>query len=208
MTAAPPARSDGPVTEPAADDAPPPPPARPSRWRLVLLAAVIAATYVVGRATGVTESLTLEGVRDAVAGAGAVGVVGFVALFAAGELVHVPGLVFVGAAVAVWGPAQGGLVAAVGALVSLVTSFVFVRGIGGKALDGVQNGLARRILGHLERRPVTTVALCRAVFVLSPPVTYALALSPVRFRDYLVGSAIGLVPPVSIAVVVFDRLLR
>lgn len=186
----------------------PPTPPRGGRWRLVALALVIVATFVIGRATGATERLSPEGVRQAVEGAGAAGVVGFLVLFVVGELVHVPGLVFIGAAVAVWGPVRGGAIGGVGALLSLVTSFVVVRAIGGTPLDAVKNRLARRILAHLETRPVTTVAAVRTVFILSPPVTYALALSGIRFRDYLVGSAVGLVLPLSVAVVVFDWLAR
>jgi uncharacterized membrane protein YdjX (TVP38/TMEM64 family) len=186
-------------------DAPAPRP--PRRWRLLALAAVVVATLVVGRASGATESLSVEGVRRAVEDAGLVGLVLFVALFAVGELLHVPGLVFVAAAVAIWGPVAGGLAASAGALVSLVTSFAVVRGVGGSHRPAPRWAFLERLLAGLERRPVATVALARAVFILSPPVTYALALSPVRFRDYLVGSALGLVAPLTVAVLVFDRVV-
>ncbi len=179
-----------------------------SVWRLVALALALAGTFVLGRITGATEHLSAEGLRELVEGAGAVGVVGFVVLFVVGELLHVPGLVFIGAAVALWGPARGGAIAGVGALLSLATSFVVVRAIGGTPLGAVKSGLARRILRHLDVRPVVTVAAVRAVFILSPPVTYALALSGIRFRDYFVGSAVGLAPPLLVAVLVFDCLAR
>lgn len=170
------------------------------------LAVVIVATLVVARATGVHESLTPDGIRAKVAAAGAWGALGFLALFVVGELLHVPGLVFIGAALTVWGPLQGGALGAAGALLSLVTSFVVVRAIGGTALEDVRSGFLRRVLDGLERRPIATVALARAVLVLSPPVTYALALSGIRFRDYFIGSAIGLVPPLTLVVVLFDRI--
>jgi uncharacterized membrane protein YdjX (TVP38/TMEM64 family) len=188
------------------DELPPP----PRRWpRLVALAALLLATWAVAHATGLTEQLgTKEAVRDLVRRLGPAGVVGFVGLFAVGELLHVPGLVFVGAAVLVWGPVVGGAIAGVGALVSLVTSFVVVRAVGGKPLGDVKGGLAGRLLANLERHPVRTIALARAVLILSPPVTYALALSGVRFRDYLLGSAVGLVPPMIVAAVIFDRMLN
>ncbi len=192
-----------PVTPPVDAETP-----RGSAWRLVALALVLVGTFVIGHAAGASEHLSAEGLRRLVEGAGAAGVVGFVVLFVVGELVHVPGLVFVGAAVALWGPAHGGAIAGVGALLSLVTSFVVVRAIGGTPLGAVKSGLARRVLRHLDLRPVTTVAVVRAVFILSPPITYALALSGIRFRDYFVGSAVGLVPPLTVAVLVTDWLAR
>lgn len=189
-----------------AQAAPPPDEKKRSRrWRLVALALAIVATVVLARATGVHESLTLEGVRAKVTAAGAWGAVGFLALFVVGELLHVPGLVFIGAALTVWGPVQGGLLGALGALLSLVTSFVVVRAIGGTALEDVRSGFVRRVLDGLERRPIATVALARAVLILSPPVTYALALSGIRFRDYFIGSALGLIPPLTLVIVLFDR---
>ncbi len=178
-----------------------------TRARLIALAAVLLAGLLVGHATGATEKLTADGIRSFVASAGALGVLAFLALFVVGELLHVPGLVFVAAAVALWGPLAGGAIAAVGSILSLVTTFAVVRGVGGKPLGEVKLAFARRMLDGLERRPVFTVAVLRTVLILSPPVTYALALSPIKFRDYLVGSAIGLVVPLSVAVLVFDRVI-
>ncbi len=59
---------------------------------------------------------------------------------------------------------------------------------------------------RLDERPITTVLLLRTVFWLAPPLNYALALSSVRFRHYLIGSAAGLVAPVGGAAVFFDWL--
>jgi hypothetical protein len=43
--------------------------------------------------------------------------------------------------------------------------------------------------------------------MLAPPLTYALALSPVKQRDHLVGSALGLVIPVSAVVFLSEAAL-
>lgn len=177
-----------------------------SRWRLVALAAAIVATLALARATGAHESLSVEGIRAQVASAGAWGPIGFVALFVVGELLHVPGMVFFGAALLLWGPVRGGALGSVGALLSLATSFVVVRAIGGTPLGDVRSGWMRRVFDRLERRPIATVALLRAVLILNPPVTYALALSGIRFRDYFVGSALGLSLSLTIVTVLFDHI--
>jgi len=178
-----------------------PPPSRARWWRIGALLAFIALTFVVAKLTGATEHLTRDGVVQAVHAAGAWGVVAFICVFAVRELVHVPGPVFVIAAVKLWGPFQGGALAGAGALVSLVTSFAVVRAVGGKPLGGVKSGLAGRLLANLERHRLRTVALCRLLLVLAPPVTYALALSGVSFHDYMLGSAVGLVVPLTLFVV-------
>ncbi|MCB9621848.1 MAG: DedA family protein, partial [Sandaracinus sp.] len=55
-----------------------------------------------------------------------------------------------------------------------------------------------------ERRPVRVVALLRLILWMAPPLNYALAMSAVRFRDYVVGSALGLILPIAAAALFFD----
>ena len=92
----------------------------------------------------------------------------------------------------------------VGGLTSLALSFVVVRTVGGKALSKVRNRWMAKALTALDDRPVRTVALLRLIFWLAPPLNYALALSNVRLRDYLVGSALGFVLPVIGIAAAFD----
>ena len=44
----------------------------------------------------------------------------------------------------------------------------------------------------------------RMFLFLLPAVNYGLAMTRVRFRDYLVGSAIGLVPPMIVIALAFE----
>lgn len=175
------------------------PSARSSPARLLLLLAGLGGLALALRASGLTGRLSLEGLRDAVQAAGPWGPGVFTAAFCLGELAHVPGLVFVGAALLVWGPLQGALLAYLAALASVSCTFLLVRGLGGQAAAGLRWSWARRALYRLERRPVATVAPLRAVLVLSPPLNYALPLTSLRFRDHLLGSALGLVAPLGVA---------
>jgi uncharacterized membrane protein YdjX (TVP38/TMEM64 family) len=164
----------------------------------VALAALLVALLVAGRLTGLTDRLSVPALRAAVGAAGAWGPVLFVLAFCAGELVHVPGMVFVAAAAFAYGPVNGAALSFAGALASLSVTFAFVRAVGGKPLSTLKWPLAERILAHLDRRPVRTIALLRLVLWISPPVSYALALSGVRFRSYLAGSALGLAIPIPV----------
>jgi len=182
--------------------------AGPSRLRLALLAVFLVGLFVLGAATGWTDRFTLEGVRATIADAGPWGFVVFLGAFAIGELLHVPGFLFVAAAVLAYGRLIGGAAAYVGAVVSVVVSFGVVRGVGGRALGGLKNARVRRILDRLEERPVRVVAILRLILWMAPPLNYALALSPVRFRDYLIGSALGLVVPITLASIFLDWFIR
>ena len=118
------------------------------------------------------------------------------------------GLVFVAAAVAVYGRNSGILVALLGALISATVSFAVVRAFAGRALADVQRPLIRRLLTHIDNWPVLTVALLRLIFQTAPPLNYALPMTAVRWRDHLVGSVLGLPVPVGVMAFFFDWLLH
>ncbi len=172
--------------------------------RLVLLGALVAALLIVRYGTHFGASLSTAYLRDVVQRAGVAGVGVFVVAFACGELLHVPGMVFVAAAVLSWGRVAGGAVAYVGALVAVSLAFVIVRGVGGQPLAELRRPRLQAILAHLDERPIRTVALLRLVLWLAPAVTYALALSRIRYRHYVAGSAIGLALPVAAAAALFE----
>jgi uncharacterized membrane protein YdjX (TVP38/TMEM64 family) len=212
--------SDGPVPaeEPRADAAPDAPapaeaPAAPAPspvnwWRLGALAALIVGLIVLGKVTGVTAYLTTERIRTTVQAAGWWGALVLIALFCVGELVHVPGWVFLGASVIAYGRVTGGLLAYVGAICSVSVSFFVVRGVGGKPLGAIRWRWVRKILAQLDTHPLRTVVVLRSILWMAPQLNYALALSNVRFRDYLVGSALGLLLPLAGMVLLFDRIFN
>jgi uncharacterized membrane protein YdjX (TVP38/TMEM64 family) len=176
--------------------------------RLAILAALIIAVLIVAEVTGLRGSFTIARLRTLTLAAGSFGVLLYVAAFIVGEIIHVPGLLFVAAGVAIWGRLWGGVISWAASVLALSATFLVVRAIGGRALDGLKHPWLDRMLVRLADAPIRTVALLRAVLVISPPVTYALAFSPVRFSDFFIGSAIGLVAPLALAALFFERILR
>lgn len=175
--------------------------------RLGLLALLIVTLAVIGEATGLRRSLTLTRLRALTLEMGGWGVAFYVTAFVVGEFLYVPGLAFVAAAIAVYGRLWGGALAWLTATLSVCVTFAIVRGIGGRPLGEIERPLIKKLMARMERRPVRTVILLRTVFIISPPLNYALALSTLSFADFLIGSAIGLFLPICAAAVLFDRLL-
>ena len=180
----------------------------PGGYRLLFLTLAVLGLWIAAWATGVTGRFTSDSVRSLVAGRGLSGVVAFIVVFSAGQLLRVPSLVFVAAAVAVYGRNSGILVALLGALISATVSFAVVRAFAGRALADIQRPLIRRLLTHIDSRPVLTVALLRLIFQTAPPLNYALPMTAVRGRDHLVGSVLGLPVPVVVMAFFFDWLLH
>lgn len=187
---------------------PTPPAERRKTWiRLGVLALGVLLSLVIAHATGLTEYMTRENVRALIVGLGPVGVLVFVALFVVGELAHVPGWVFIGAAILAYGRGLGGLVGYLGALAAVAVAFVVVRAIGGQALTSIRRPFLVRVLLEVDRRPIAAVTVLRILLIMTPALTYALALTRIRFRDYMLGSALGLVLPITVMSLLFDWLL-
>jgi uncharacterized membrane protein YdjX (TVP38/TMEM64 family) len=178
----------------------------PGGYRLLFLTLGVVGLWTAAWATGLTGRFTSDSIRSLVAGRGLWGVVAFIVVFSAGQLLRVPSLVFVAAAVAVYGRNSGILVALLGALISATVSFAVVRAFAGRALADIRRPLIRRLLTHIDRRPVRTVALLRLIFQTAPPLNYALPMTAVRWRDHLIGSVLGLPLPVAVMAFFFDWL--
>jgi uncharacterized membrane protein YdjX (TVP38/TMEM64 family) len=108
----------------------------------------------------------------------------FILLFALGNLIQIPGWVFLAAAVLALGRMWGGIATYVAASLSCVMTFFTIRFVGGDAL------------------------LLRILFQTMPALNYALALSGVKFRNYLIGTLLGLPLPIILYCLFFDYLAK
>jgi uncharacterized membrane protein YdjX (TVP38/TMEM64 family) len=131
----------------------------------------------------------------------------FLLVMAAGELLHLPGILFVVAARVVFGPSLGFVLGYAGAIFAVTISFAVARQLFAAARSTDEPWRPRwkwlrRSLERVEARPVRTIAFLRLILWLAPPLSYALASSKVRARDHIAGSALGLLVPVVVAVFV------
>jgi uncharacterized membrane protein YdjX (TVP38/TMEM64 family) len=182
--------------------------ARQGQNKLLFLMVAIVGLWVAAWAAGVTGLFTSESMGRLLALRSFGGVVAFIALFSAGQLLRVPSTVFIAVAVAMYGRSLGAFVALLGALVSATVTFAVVRTLAGHALADVQRPVVRQLLRKIDNRPVVTVALLRLLFQTAPPLNYALAMTAVRWRDHLIGSMLGLPVPVTGMAFIFDWIVH
>jgi uncharacterized membrane protein YdjX (TVP38/TMEM64 family) len=171
------------------------PDSRKKWFRLGLIAFLVVGLLLVAWQTGLTDLLTKEYLRGVLADSGWSGFGWFTLACCVGLFIHVPGIVFVSAAALVFGPWKGALVAFAAETIAVCVTFFIIRGVGGQPLGELKNRWLRKAMEHLDQRPLLTVIGLRTFFQASPPVNYALALSPLPVRHYVVGSAVGLIAP-------------
>lgn len=178
------------------------------RLRLLGLFGTIVGLVVAARLTGLSRQLDAESLRTTMVEAGPLGAVVFVGAFTVGVLAYLPGAIFVAAGTLAYGKVLGFFVNLLGGVTAICASFGVARAIGGQPTTEVERPWLRRLLARIEARPVLWLALVRMVTFISPPLNTALALSRIRFRDFALGSAVGLVIPMALATFALDWLVR
>jgi len=171
--------------------------------RLTLLAAFLVGVYAIGRASGFTEQLTVDGIRESMRAAGLAGFFVFAVTFVVGQLLYVPGFVFVAVAGLAYGPLWGSVASIAAATTSVGVSFIIVRTIGGQPLKQIRQPFLRKRLDRLEDEPLRSMIVIRIFLWAIPPVNYTLAMSGVSFRDYMIAAVIGMTPPFVVISVLF-----
>jgi uncharacterized membrane protein YdjX (TVP38/TMEM64 family) len=176
--------------------------------RLLVVVVFLAVLLAVFELTGLRDHFNLPFIRDMIAHHRVGGLVLFVLLFSLGNLIQIPGWLFLAAAVLTLGRTAGGAATYLAAVVSCALTFVIIRALGGDALRELKSPLARRILMKIDAHPVAAVALLRLLFQTAPALNYALALSGLRFRHYMTGTLLGLPIPIALYCLFFDVVAR
>lgn len=176
-----------------------PPAGRPWIRPALLLAVLVAATA----AAAWVPVPALDDLRAEVAAAGWAGPAGYAALYAALTLTPAPAtLLSVGAGV-LFGVPGGVVVVMAGALAGAGAAFGLSRTLGRPAVRGVDSDRLRRLDALVGRRGLLAVIGVRLVPVLPfGPLSYACGLTAVRPRDYLLGTAIGILPAAGVFVTI------
>jgi uncharacterized membrane protein YdjX (TVP38/TMEM64 family) len=159
---------------------------------VVLFLVVLALVFSL---SGLRGHMNLAYVREQLQGHPVQGFLSFVLLFVLGNLVQIPGWLFLAAAVLALGQGWGWLVTYLAACISCVVTFLLVRWLGGDALRALPSKWVIKVLAQLNRYPVRSVGIARVLFQTLPALNYALAMSGIRFRAYLLGTVLGLVLP-------------
>lgn len=172
----------------------------PTRW-VVLAAAVLAVVVLL---LTVPLPTPLE-VRDRVAALGVWAPVTFLLVHAVVTTSPLPRTAFSLSAGLLFGPWVGLALCLVASTVSAAAAFALVRRLGGRAARRLGAGRVRVLEERISARGLLAVTSARLVPAIPfAPLNYTFGLTSVRWRHYLGGTAIGLVPGTSAVVLLGD----
>jgi phospholipase D1/2 len=190
-------------------DGPPPRSLLPALLRAALVLVPVALLMLAWRYTPLAGLLKPEAFQTAVQAGGSWGPAVALALFLLLGFLAFPVNVLIIGTAAVFGIWPGLAYAAVGALASAAVTYAVGRRIGSAPLRSLFGPRINRIIGKANRRGVMAVTMVRllpvAPFTLVNLVAGAMRI---RFLDYMIGTALGLLPGVLLMSVLGDRLFR
>lgn len=125
----------------------------------------------------------------------------FVGAFVAGAFVGLPGMAFVIGARLAFGPWLGFAAGYIGGMCAVTIPFIVARRLrhAGSAPWRPKNKWAARAFALIETHPYRAVVALRLVLWFNPPLSYALAFTPLSWRVYIAACATALAPVVALA---------
>ncbi|MGG5260779.1 TVP38/TMEM64 family protein [Phycicoccus avicenniae] len=162
--------------------------------RVRLLAAVVALALGTGLAVLLLGG-DLHAVREVVAASGPWGPLVYVLLHVLVTLVPVPKNLLAGIAGALFGLAPGVALSWVAAVLSAWVTFLLARRLGSERVAALTGRRVERVRRVLREQGLLAVVIARLTpLVPFTVVNYGAGVSPVAGRDYLLGTAVGVLP--------------
>ncbi|MFQ5864068.1 MAG: TVP38/TMEM64 family protein [bacterium] len=132
----------------------------------------------------------------------------FVIVFALGVVILLPPRPFIGLGAIIFGKTSGSLFSLLGLTIGACVAFLSGRYLATDLARKLKKGRFKRVDEWAESHGVGFVFYMRLIFFGAPMLNYVVSSTTVRFRDYFMGSVIGLVPFVVLFSYVFDVLVR
>lgn len=175
---------------------------RDARLRLGAVLAVAALLCVLWWSGALAHLAEPERLRALLADTGALGPALWLLAFALFEPFGMPGALFMIPASLAWPPAVAIAMCVAGATGAGVVAFVLARWIGREAVVARLPERARRTTAHARERGFRTAFVVRLLLFLFPPAHWALGISGIRFVPFVLGSALGFLPGITVWVLV------
>jgi uncharacterized membrane protein YdjX (TVP38/TMEM64 family) len=172
----------------------------PTDWRLrAALLGAFAATLCVLWWTGALADLAQpERVRALLSETGLAGPALWLLAFIGLQPFGVPGAAFMIPAALVWPPLAAILLCVAGAVGAGSFAFGLARWIGPDAILARLPERVRRRTAQARERGFRTAFVVRLVFFLFAPAHWALGISGIRFTPFVLGSALGFLPGMTV----------
>lgn len=161
--------------------------------KAIILVGFILAAIGVARFTPVREYLTSDALGRLMEGAGGWAPVAYMLLYAIGVCLFLPGTLLTGLGAAIFGPYYGFVYVWIGAMLGAGSAFIIGRTLGREFAASLIGDRLKKYDDTIERNGFATVLYLRLVYFPFTPMNFGMGLTKVKFRDYLLGTGLGII---------------
>lgn len=175
--------------------------------RLIAVLIFLALALLFFEVSGLRQGFNLTNLRETLSENIVSGSILFILLFCAGNLIQIPGWLFLVAAVLTLDELWGGVLTYIAAVIACMVTYWLIKTLGGDALRQLESPIAKRMFSHLDEYPLRSQMVLRTIFQTAPALNYSLALSRVPTREYFLAVLLGLPLPIMLYCVGFELLI-
>ena len=159
---------------------------------IFLLVFIVAAIFLV-RFTPIKNYLTAEALGRFLDGAGFWAPLIFILIYTAGVCLFLPGTLLTGLGAAIFGAYWGFVYVWFGAMAGASAAFFIGRTLGREFASSLIGDKLKKYDDTIERNGFATVLYLRLVYFPFTPMNFGMGLTKVHFRDYFIGTGLGII---------------
>lgn len=159
---------------------------------ILLLIFIVAAIFLV-RFTPIKDYLTVEALGRFLETAGFWAPLIFIFIYAAGVCLFLPGTLLTGLGAAIFGAYWGFVYVWFGAMAGASAAFFIGRTLGREFASSLIGNKLKKYDDGIGRNGFATVLYLRLVYFPFTPMNFGMGLTKVHFRDYFIGTGLGII---------------
>ena len=161
--------------------------------KAIIFLGFIGAAILVVRLTSATDYLTAEALGNFLDSAGLWAPLVFIAIYAAGVCLFLPGTLLTGLGAAIFGAYWGFVYVWFGAMLGAAVAFWIGRTLGREFAATLIGNKLKKYDDAIERNGFATVLYLRLVYFPFTPMNFGMGLTKVHFGDYFFGTGLGII---------------
>jgi len=165
---------------------------KPILKAMALVAFIIGAIFLI-RFTPIKNYLTADALGTFLETAGLWAPVVYMAIYAVGVCLFLPGTLLTGLGAAIFGAYWGFLYVWIGAMMGASAAFFIGRTLGRDFAASLIGEKLKKYDNAIERNGFATVLYLRLVYFPFTPMNFGMGLTKVRFWDYVAGTGLGII---------------
>ena len=159
---------------------------------IILLIFIVAAILLL-RFTPIKNYLTAEALGRFLESAGFWAPLVFILIYTAGVCLFLPGTLLTGLGAAIFGAYWGFVYVWFGAMAGASAAFFIGRTLGREFASSLIGDKLKKYDDGIERNGFATVLYLRLVYFPFTPMNFGMGLTKVHFRDYFIGTGLGII---------------